>query len=538
MNQVVVVSCPHDPPVGAEVAAELGRQLVALGTRVLLVHLEGSGVDVSPLLATSEGPSLATTAPEAALEGPTAQDWRRQLHSLDLAGKGHLDVLRGLSAHVCERLRPQLEGDYDVVLMAVARADDAIARLLDVFVPVFIPHGPGLSSTCRMVEFIHDENAQRSRDRLRVAVLPVPALEPADPTAWLLPAVVALEPAYRTWLRAGAPLKDVLDQTVIGLPVAQHAALLRSVCEVAARLLAAHFVSAEEVLGLPTSGDWVRDLLSRELDRIESQYERSTSVVGFSSGLARLDEITGGFEPGQLVVVGGGPGHAKSDFCLKVAEEVAHLWRRAAAYLTPDTNEGAVTRRLLSQGCRVRTDKIRTALLVEPDWPKVSHGVGSLHDLPLYLDGRSMISLDMVVATSHQLHDISRDGPERLAAVLLDPISAIAAPPGESVARALKRLAMDLGVFILVACPTAPPPASVEDKRPSLGDLLGPPDLASTADIVVLLYRDELHDNESPDRGRIELHVAKHRGGATATLAAYYDPTTGVIGDLGEPTTA
>ena len=177
-----------------------------------------------------------------------------------------------------------------------------------------------------------------------------------------------------------------------------------------------------------------------------------------------------------------------------------------------------LTQRILSSEARVDSTKLRNGKLTESDWTKLGRAVGRL-EVPLYLDDNPRVTVTEIRAKARRLK--ARDG---LGLIVIDYLQLMSGSGSENrqlevseISRGLKILARELQVPIVALSQLSRNLESRTDKRPMLADLRESGSLEQDADVVMFLYRDEVYNNESPDKGSAEVIVAKHRSGPIGT---------------------
>lgn len=270
--------------------------------------------------------------------------------------------------------------------------------------------------------------------------------------------------------------------------------------------------------------------LAAILDEAEHRYENEILVGGISTGFPDLDSKFDGLQPGYLYLFAGRPSHGKSALAVNIAANAAAQSDGGALVVSNEISAIETHRRILSSEALVDISRLRTAQLDEREWSRVSHAVGRLadHDLAViesaltvqliedYVDRAKKLtvgSLVVVVDCINGLHSEHPKGWDSRHAELSD------------ISRRLKNIALDNHVAVVA---TAQVNRSVEartDKRPMLGDLLDSSSLESAADVVIFTYRDELYDEYTPNKGILELLIAKNRLGPSGRVRLAFRPT-------------
>ncbi len=265
----------------------------------------------------------------------------------------------------------------------------------------------------------------------------------------------------------------------------------------------------------------LRSLLSLSLDRLAALYDRGDSVIGTPTGYIDLDERLSGLQPSTLVIVGARPGSGKTAFSLGMAAHAAVESHLPVLFFSLEMSHDEVTQRLLSSEAKVEATRLRNGKLADTDWHKISHAIGRLSEAPLYIDDNPNMTVMEMRAKARRLK--SRLG--GLSLIVVDYLQLMTGRRSaenrqvevSEISRGLKILARELEVPVVAVSQLSRGLEARADKRPMLSDLRESGSLEQDADVVMFIYRDELYNPESNDRGVAEIIVAKHRSGPTGT---------------------
>jgi replicative DNA helicase len=275
----------------------------------------------------------------------------------------------------------------------------------------------------------------------------------------------------------------------------------------------------------------LHDLLADSLDRLEALYERGESITGVPTGFLDLDERLSGLQKSALVIVGARPAMGKTAFALGVAANAAMEAQVPVLFFSLEMSHAELTQRLLCSEARVDSSRVRNGKLIESDWPKISHAIGRLGEAPLYIDDNPNLTVMEVRAKARRLK--SRLG--QLGLIIIDYLQLMSGRSHaenrqvevSEISRGLKILARELECPVVALSQLSRGLEMRSDKRPMLADLRESGSLEQDADVVMFLYRDEVYNPESPDRGTAEIIVSKHRNGPTGvTQLAFLDHYT------------
>ena len=283
----------------------------------------------------------------------------------------------------------------------------------------------------------------------------------------------------------------------------------------------------------------LKDILSREVDRLEELASGKAEVTGTASGFADLDKITGGFQPGNLIILAARPGMGKSGLVANIAEHVAVKERRPVAFFSLEMSDSELAQRLIAKRARIPSDKLRKGQVAEREWAKVLKVCNELEDAPLWIDESSDLGILDLRAKARRLHAQEKsNGNGGLALIVLDYIQLMRSDNTRAnrveqvgeMSRGLKILARELGVPVIALSQLsrAPEQRTGRDKRPILSDLRESGNLEQDADLVAFIYREDYYKNfgeedvDAEERAKLEgiaeLIVRKNRNGPIDTV--------------------
>jgi replicative DNA helicase len=210
------------------------------------------------------------------------------------------------------------------------------------------------------------------------------------------------------------------------------------------------------------------------------------------------------------------PTHNTS-FALGIAAHAAMEAQQPVLFFSLEMSHSELTQRLLCAEARVDSTRVRTGRLVETDWSKISHAIGRLGEAPLFIDDNPNLTVMDIRGKARRLK--SAQGGRQAAENRQVEISEIS--------RGLKILARELEVPVLALSQLSRNLEMRADKRPMLADLRESGSLEQDSDVVMFIYRDEIYNRESAEKGTAEIIVAKHRNGPTgSTSLAFLDHVT------------
>jgi len=261
----------------------------------------------------------------------------------------------------------------------------------------------------------------------------------------------------------------------------------------------------------------LRDLLGDSLDHLEALYDRGETITGVPTGYNDLDEQLAGLQPSNLVIVGARPSMGKTAFALGAAAHAA-MKGIPVLFFSLEMSHLEIAQRLLCAEARVDASRMRNGRLLDTDWGKISSAIGRLSEIPLYIDDNPNVTVMDIRAKARRLK-----ASRQLGLVVVDYLQLMTGRSKaenrqvevSEISRGLKILARELGLPVVALSQLSRNLEARSDKRPVLADLRESGSLEQDADVVMFIYRDEIYNPESAERGTAELIVAKHRNGPT-----------------------
>ena len=260
----------------------------------------------------------------------------------------------------------------------------------------------------------------------------------------------------------------------------------------------------------------IADVLHDELDKLELVSREGLAITGTPTGFKELDELTGGFQSGNLIVIAARPSMGKSALVTNIAENAAVDHEKPVALFSLEMSETELAQRFIASQARLNGDDLRKGRVSPERWPKVVKATEKLARAPLYVDDSSDIGVLELRAKARRLH--AKHG---LGLVIVDYLQLMRAEtPSDSrveqigqMSRGLKILARELDIPVIAVSQLSRAVEARPDKRPLLSDLRESGQIEQDADLVVFIYRDEYYNRESERPGEADLIIAKHRNG-------------------------
>ncbi|MCL4799093.1 MAG: replicative DNA helicase [Burkholderiales bacterium] len=269
----------------------------------------------------------------------------------------------------------------------------------------------------------------------------------------------------------------------------------------------------------------IHQLLSQVMERVDLLYHRDnpSDITGIPTGFHDLDQMTSGLQEGDLVVVAGRPSMGKTAFALNVGEHVAVENRLPVAVFSMEMAGTQLATRMLGSIGRLDQHKLRTGRLTDEDWNKLTNAVGRLHDAPIHIDESAALNALELRARARRLH--RQYG--KLGLIIVDYLQLMSASTqGENrateiseISRSLKALAKELRVPVVALSQLNRSLEQRPNKRPVMSDLRESGAIEQDADLILFIYRDEVYNPDTPDKGRAEIIIGKQRNGPIGTVS-------------------
>ena len=256
-------------------------------------------------------------------------------------------------------------------------------------------------------------------------------------------------------------------------------------------------------------------------------YSQGTALPGLRCGFYDLDTITSGFQRSDLIIVAGRPSMGKTSFCLNIAHNIAAFHKLPVAIFSLEMSKEQLVQRLLASEAKIESGYLRTGRISLNQREALSHAIEVLSDMPIFIDDTSNIK---VTDIRSQVRRIQIEHGGQLGLIVIDYLQLMGNSNDNrvlelaNITRSIKGLAKEFNVPIIALSQLSRSVETRTNKRPMMSDLRESGSIEQDADIVIMLYRDEYYNNDTPDRGIAEVIVTKHRNGPTGTVRLLFDP--------------
>ena len=266
----------------------------------------------------------------------------------------------------------------------------------------------------------------------------------------------------------------------------------------------------------------INTVLGAAVERIHHIFESGASITGLPTGYDKFDELTSGLQPSDLVIVAGRPSMGKTTFAMNIAEHAAMSQSEAVAIFSMEMPGEQLAMRMLASLGRVALQNLRTGKMTDPDWNRINSAVSMLvQKQNLFIDDTPALTPTELRARSRRLkreHGISL--------IVIDYLQLMQTSGGgenrateiSEISRALKALAKELNVPIIALSQLNRSLEQRTDKRPIMSDLRESGAIEQDADLIAFIYRDEVYDEDSPDKGTAEVLIRKQRNGPIGSV--------------------
>jgi replicative DNA helicase len=260
----------------------------------------------------------------------------------------------------------------------------------------------------------------------------------------------------------------------------------------------------------------VREVLVNVMDRIDTLYHSEASLTGVSTGFNDLDDKTSGLQHSDLIIVAGRPSMGKTAFAMNIVEQAAIKEKLAVAVFSMEMPAEQLTMRMLSSLGRIDQHKVRTGKLADDDWPRLTSALELLNATEIYIDDTPAMTPTELRARCRRL---KRE--KNLGLVVVDYLQLMEVPGSKEnrateiseISRGLKALAKEIRVPLVALSQLNRGLEQRQDKRPVMSDLRESGAIEQDADVILFIYRDEVYNEDSKQKGKAEIIIGKQRNG-------------------------
>jgi replicative DNA helicase len=268
------------------------------------------------------------------------------------------------------------------------------------------------------------------------------------------------------------------------------------------------------------------DILLDIFESLEQRFTEGAEIPGIASSFYDLDSLTQGFQPSDLIIVAGRPSMGKTSLCLSIGHNITQKANLPVVVFSLEMSKEQLVQRLLSSEAEIDSHRLRSGRISENEWQKVGTAIGRLASSPLFIDDTPNAT---VMEMRSKCRRLMAEQGGRLGMIIIDYLQLMEGSSDNRVqelskiTRGLKGLGRELKVPVMALSQLSRAVEARTNKRPMLSDLRESGSIEQDADLVMMVYRDEYYNADSPDRGIAEVILSKHRNGPTGTVKLLFE---------------
>ena len=265
----------------------------------------------------------------------------------------------------------------------------------------------------------------------------------------------------------------------------------------------------------------VQETIKEAIEKIQELHEFEGEITGIPTGFKDFDKLTAGLQPSDLIIIAGRPAMGKTTLAMNIAEHAAIKHAVPVAIFSMEMSSLQLVMRLFSSLGQIDQTRLRTGSLDDLDWPKLTSAMNLLHKSRIFIDETPSLSPSELRARARRLkrkHDIGL--------IVVDYIQLMSVPGTKEnratevaeISRSLKAIAKELSVPVVAVSQLNRALEQRPNKRPIMADLRESGSLEQDADLIIFIYRDEVYNEDTPEKGKAEIIIGKHRNGPTGKI--------------------
>jgi replicative DNA helicase len=279
----------------------------------------------------------------------------------------------------------------------------------------------------------------------------------------------------------------------------------------------------------------IGEIMSEVLENIDARARESRSITGVPTGFTKLDEITAGLQPENLIIVAARPGVGKTSWALNVATNAALNHKIPVFVFSLEMSKHELIERMLAGEARIDSNRMRRGLIEYSEWKNKIYPAGNrISQAPILIDDSPGVNILELRAKARRFRSDPRffppnhQGPPPLGLVVIDYLQLARGLGGRreesrereiaEISRGLKALAKELHIPIIAVSQLNRSVEKREDKTPQLSDLRESGAIEQDADIILFIHRDEMYNADPTGRGKALLKIGKNRAGPTGEV--------------------
>jgi replicative DNA helicase len=269
------------------------------------------------------------------------------------------------------------------------------------------------------------------------------------------------------------------------------------------------------------------EIVKASIQKIEELYRNKAEITGLATGFKKLDEMTAGLHPGEMTIIAARPSMGKTAFSLNIAQHIALRLKKTVAYFSLEMGKESMMMRMLAAESKVSMSEIRNGRIQDSAWPKLINAASSLSEASIFIDDTPGISPFEIRARARRLK--AQHG---LDCIMIDYLQLMSMKQKYNsreqevaeISKSLKGIAKELQIPIIALAQLNRGVEGRTEKKPMLSDLRESGSIEQDADVIMMLYREDYYDKESPEKqGHAEVIVGKQRNGATGPVKLRFD---------------
>ena len=281
---------------------------------------------------------------------------------------------------------------------------------------------------------------------------------------------------------------------------------------------------------IQTSYYSIKEIIKQTFEAIEELSSKKDSVTGIPTGFIDFDRLTAGLQPSDLIIIAGRPVMGKTSFTLNIAQHAAIRAGVPVGFFSLEMSKEQLALRMLCAEARINSQKIRSGFLSERDWLRLTDAAATLSEAPIFIDDTPALSVLEIRAKARRLKSEHNVG-----LIIVDYLQLMKGKGKvdtrereiSEISRSLKALAKELNIPVVAVSQLNRRVEERENKRPRLADLRESGAIEQDADLIVFIYRDEVYNEDTPDKGIAEIIIGKQRSGPTGVVKlAFLDKYT------------
>jgi len=262
----------------------------------------------------------------------------------------------------------------------------------------------------------------------------------------------------------------------------------------------------------------VQQTIKEAIEKIQELHEFEGEITGIPTGFKDFDKQTAGLQPSDLIIIAGRPAMGKTTLAMNIAEHAAIKHAVPVAIFSMEMSSLQLVMRLFSSLGQIDQTRLRTGSLTDLDWPKLTSAMNLLHKSHIFIDETPSLSPSELRARARRLkrkHDIGLIVVDYIQLMAVPGTSENRATEVAEISRSLKAIAKELCIPVVAVSQLNRALEQRTNKRPIMADLRESGSIEQDADLIIFIYRDEVYNEETPEKGKAEIIIGKHRNGPT-----------------------